>query len=169
MHKGTVWKLCSYTINSILMCIFFFFALYRRQNEAHRPVRPVLLCTDNSSTLYGTRCKSRVEKTVCSTIKILQLDIKYCERNKPVESSTFRLTSSTSSPRLSSWLGSRRKRALDTPSVGTTEESENFVRPEDIRDTLLPHSRWEPIRKHFNKSMNAKQRTSASQQGDTLV
>lgn len=42
--------------------------------------------------------------------------------------------------RLSSWLGSRRKRALDTPSVGTTEESENFVRPEDIRDTLLPHS-----------------------------
>lgn len=120
---------------------FFFFALYRRQNEAHRPVRPVLLCTDNSSTLYGTRCKSRVEKTVCSTIKILQFDIKSCKRNKPVESSTFRLTSSTSSPRLSSWLGSRRKRALDTPSVGTTEDSENFVRPEDIRDTLLPHSR----------------------------
>lgn len=42
--------------------------------------------------------------------------------------------------RLSVWLGSRRRRALDTASVETTEESENFVRPEDIRDTLLPHS-----------------------------
>lgn len=73
------------------------------------------------------------------------MDIEFWGKKKlKPELSTFRLTSSISSLRLSSWLGSRRKRALDTPSVGTTEESENFVRPEDIKDTLLPHSRWEP-------------------------
>lgn len=80
--------------------------------------------------------------------------IKFCERIKP-EWSTFRLTSSITSLRLSSWLGSRRKRALDTPSVGTTEESENFVRPEDVKDTLLPHARWEPTRKYFIKRVKA--------------
>lgn len=43
--------------------------------------------------------------------------------------------------RLSIWLGSRLRRDLDSVSVEKTEESEHFVRPEDIRDTLLPHSR----------------------------
>ncbi|KAK9542792.1 hypothetical protein VZT92_000623 [Zoarces viviparus] len=38
------------------------------------------------------------------------------------------------------WLGSRLRRDLDSVSVEKTAESENFVRPEDIRDTLLPHS-----------------------------
>ncbi|XP_041796474.1 adrenomedullin a [Chelmon rostratus] len=42
--------------------------------------------------------------------------------------------------RLSIWLGSRLRRDLDSVSVERTEESEHFVRPEDIRDTLLPHS-----------------------------
>ncbi|KAF1392828.1 hypothetical protein PFLUV_G00032100 [Perca fluviatilis] len=42
--------------------------------------------------------------------------------------------------RLSIWLGSRLRRDLDSASVGMTAESEYFVRPEDIRDTLLPHS-----------------------------
>ncbi|XP_035538456.1 adrenomedullin a [Morone saxatilis] len=42
--------------------------------------------------------------------------------------------------RLSIWLGSRLRRDLDSVSVEKTEESEHFVRPEDIRDTLLPHS-----------------------------
>ncbi|XP_047436627.1 adrenomedullin a [Mugil cephalus] len=42
--------------------------------------------------------------------------------------------------RLSIWLGSRLRRDLDSVSVEKRAESENFVRPEDIRDTLLPHS-----------------------------
>ncbi|XP_069030012.1 adrenomedullin a [Embiotoca jacksoni] len=42
--------------------------------------------------------------------------------------------------RLSIWLGSRRRRDLDSVSVERTAESEHFVRPEDTRDTLLPHS-----------------------------
>lgn len=42
--------------------------------------------------------------------------------------------------RLSIWLGSRLRRDLDSVSVEKTAESEYFVRPEDIRDTLLPHS-----------------------------
>ncbi|XP_051236345.1 adrenomedullin a [Dicentrarchus labrax] len=42
--------------------------------------------------------------------------------------------------RISIWLGSRLRRDLDSVSVEKTEESEHFVRPEDIRDTLLPHS-----------------------------
>ncbi|XP_059210905.1 adrenomedullin a [Centropristis striata] len=42
--------------------------------------------------------------------------------------------------RLSIWLGSRSRRDLDSVSVERTAESEHFVRPEDIRDTLLPHS-----------------------------
>ncbi|XP_074473194.1 adrenomedullin a [Sebastes fasciatus] len=42
--------------------------------------------------------------------------------------------------RLSIWLASRLRRDLDSVSVEKTAESENFVRPEDIRDTLLPHS-----------------------------
>ncbi|XP_044059276.1 adrenomedullin a [Siniperca chuatsi] len=42
--------------------------------------------------------------------------------------------------RLSIWLGSRLRRDLDSVSVEKTAESEHFVRPEDIRDTLLPHS-----------------------------
>ncbi|TKS70185.1 ADM Adrenomedullin [Collichthys lucidus] len=42
--------------------------------------------------------------------------------------------------RLSIWLSSRLRRDLDSVSLEKTEESENFVRPEDIRDTLLPHS-----------------------------
>lgn len=42
--------------------------------------------------------------------------------------------------RLSIWLGSRLRRDLDSISVEKTEESEHFVRPDDIRDTLLPHS-----------------------------
>ncbi|KAM3626143.1 uncharacterized protein V6R79_023432 [Siganus canaliculatus] len=42
--------------------------------------------------------------------------------------------------RLSIWLGSRLRRDLDSVSVDKTEESEHFVRPADIRDTLLPHS-----------------------------
>ncbi|XP_038557679.1 adrenomedullin a [Micropterus salmoides] len=41
--------------------------------------------------------------------------------------------------RLSIWLGSRLRRDLDSVTVEKTE-SEHFVRPEDIRDTLLPHS-----------------------------
>ncbi|XP_029946383.1 adrenomedullin a [Salarias fasciatus] len=42
--------------------------------------------------------------------------------------------------RLSIWLGSRLRRDLDSVSVEKAAESEQFVRPEDIRDTLLPHS-----------------------------
>ncbi|XP_028257813.1 adrenomedullin a [Parambassis ranga] len=42
--------------------------------------------------------------------------------------------------RLSMWLGSRLRRDLASVSVGKTAESEQIVRPEDIRDTLLPHS-----------------------------
>ncbi|XP_041839583.1 adrenomedullin a [Melanotaenia boesemani] len=43
--------------------------------------------------------------------------------------------------RLSIWLGSRLRRDLDSVTVEKTAESEHFVRPEDIRETLLPHSR----------------------------
>ncbi|KAM6943236.1 adrenomedullin a [Xenentodon cancila] len=42
--------------------------------------------------------------------------------------------------RLSLWLGSRLRRDLDSRTVEKTAESQHFVRPEDIRDTLLPHS-----------------------------
>lgn len=45
-----------------------------------------------------------------------------------------------SKKRLSIWLGNRLRRDLDSVSVEKTAESEHFVRPEDIRDTLLPHS-----------------------------
>ncbi|KAK1875662.1 hypothetical protein KUDE01_015438 [Dissostichus eleginoides] len=39
---------------------------------------------------------------------------------------------------LSTWLGSRLRRDFNSVSVEKT--AEYFVRPEDIRDTLLPHS-----------------------------
>ncbi|KAM9410515.1 adrenomedullin a [Pholidichthys leucotaenia] len=42
--------------------------------------------------------------------------------------------------RLSLWLGSRLRRDLDSVSLQRAAESDNFVRPEDTRDTLLPHS-----------------------------
>ncbi|XP_034382209.1 adrenomedullin a [Cyclopterus lumpus] len=42
--------------------------------------------------------------------------------------------------RRSIWLGSRLRRDLDSVSVEKTAESEYFVRPEDVRDTLVPHS-----------------------------
>lgn len=42
--------------------------------------------------------------------------------------------------RLSIWLGSRLRRDVDTISVEKRAEAEHLVRPEDIRDTLLPHS-----------------------------
>nr|XP_020464418.1 ADM [Monopterus albus] len=42
--------------------------------------------------------------------------------------------------RLSLWLGSRLRRDLDSVTVEKRAASERFVRPEDIRDTLLPHS-----------------------------
>ncbi|CAN9507098.1 unnamed protein product [Ophioblennius macclurei] len=42
--------------------------------------------------------------------------------------------------RLSIWLGRRFRRDLDSVSLEKTAEAEQFVRPEDIRDTLLPHS-----------------------------
>ncbi|XP_034535540.1 adrenomedullin a [Notolabrus celidotus] len=45
-----------------------------------------------------------------------------------------------SKKRLSIWLGRRLRRDLHSESVQRIAESENFVRPEDIRDTLLPHS-----------------------------
>ncbi|KAK5874000.1 hypothetical protein PBY51_018990 [Eleginops maclovinus] len=43
--------------------------------------------------------------------------------------------------RLSTWLGSRLRRDLNSVSLEQMAESEFFVRPEDIRDTLLPHPR----------------------------
>lgn len=46
-----------------------------------------------------------------------------------------------SSYRLSIWLGSRLRRDVDTISVEKRAEAEHLVRPEDIRDALLPHSR----------------------------
>ncbi|XP_058485726.1 adrenomedullin a [Solea solea] len=42
--------------------------------------------------------------------------------------------------RLSIWLERRLRRDLDSVSVEKTAESESFVRAEDIRDNLLPHS-----------------------------
>ncbi|KAM4593472.1 adrenomedullin a [Odontesthes bonariensis] len=42
--------------------------------------------------------------------------------------------------RLSIWLGNRLRRDLNSVTIEKTAESEHFVRPEDIRDTLLPHS-----------------------------
>ncbi|XP_053180275.1 adrenomedullin a [Scomber japonicus] len=42
--------------------------------------------------------------------------------------------------RLSIWLGNRLRRDLNSVSVERPADSEHFVRPEDIRDTLLPHS-----------------------------
>lgn len=48
---------------------------------------------------------------------------------------------SPSSYRLSIWLGSRLRRDVDTISVEKRAEAEHLVRPEDIRDALLPHSR----------------------------
>lgn len=42
--------------------------------------------------------------------------------------------------RLSIWLGSRLRRDLASVTVEKTANSEHFVRPEDVRDTMLPHS-----------------------------
>uniref|UniRef100_A0A8C7WSY0 Uncharacterized protein n=1 Tax=Oryzias sinensis TaxID=183150 RepID=A0A8C7WSY0_9TELE len=42
--------------------------------------------------------------------------------------------------RLSIWLESRMKRDLDSTTAEKTAETQHFVTPEDIRDTLLPHS-----------------------------
>nr|XP_046243861.1 adrenomedullin a [Scatophagus argus] len=57
--------------------------------------------------------------------------------------------------RLSIWLGSRLRRDLDSVSVEKTEDSEHFVRPEDIRDTLLPHSSTD-INVRTKRSKNSK-------------
>ncbi|XP_071371943.1 adrenomedullin a [Centroberyx affinis] len=43
--------------------------------------------------------------------------------------------------RLSAWIESRLRRDLNSVSAESTAESEQFVRPEDIKDTLIPHSR----------------------------
>ncbi|CAG5856269.1 adrenomedullin a [Menidia menidia] len=42
--------------------------------------------------------------------------------------------------RLSIWLGSRMRRDIYSTTIQKTAESEPFVRTEDIRDNLLPHS-----------------------------
>ncbi|KAM4630531.1 adrenomedullin a [Polymixia lowei] len=42
--------------------------------------------------------------------------------------------------RLSAWMESRLRRELNSVSAEKTAVSEQFVRPEDIRDTLIPHS-----------------------------
>ncbi|RVE74504.1 hypothetical protein OJAV_G00022740 [Oryzias javanicus] len=42
--------------------------------------------------------------------------------------------------RLGIWLESRMKRDLDSTTAEKTAETQHFIRPEDIRDTLLPHS-----------------------------
>ncbi|XP_022058240.1 adrenomedullin a isoform X1 [Acanthochromis polyacanthus] len=61
--------------------------------------------------------------------------------------------------RLSIWLGSRLRRDLDSVSLEQTAESEQYVRPEDIRDTLLPHSSSTDIKVRTKRSS----RTSANQ------
>lgn len=42
--------------------------------------------------------------------------------------------------KLSLWLGSRLRQDLHSVSVQQISQSEHLVRPEDFRDTLLPHS-----------------------------
>lgn len=60
--------------------------------------------------------------------------------------------------RLSTRLGGRLRRALDSVSVEQTQESEHFVRPDDIRDTLLPHSSTD-IKVRTKRSKNSASRS----------
>ncbi|XP_061132354.1 adrenomedullin a isoform X1 [Syngnathus typhle] len=53
--------------------------------------------------------------------------------------------------RLSIWLGSRLRRDLESK----TANSEHIVRQEDIRDTMLPHSRYVPSSKAIICHLNA--------------
>ncbi|XP_036391342.1 pro-adrenomedullin-like isoform X2 [Megalops cyprinoides] len=56
-----------------------------------------------------------------------------------VESTKFDL-SSEMKRRLNVWLQSRSKRDLSSISVVSKVDSTQFVRPEDVKDTLSPHS-----------------------------
>ncbi|XP_017296676.1 adrenomedullin a [Kryptolebias marmoratus] len=60
--------------------------------------------------------------------------------------------------RLSIWLESRMRRDLESVAV---EKSEPFIRPDDIRDTLLPHS-------STDISIRTKRSKNSSRQGCSL-
>ncbi|XP_037551558.1 adrenomedullin a [Nematolebias whitei] len=72
--------------------------------------------------------------------------------------------------RLSMWLGSRMRRDLESVAVEKTAESEPFIRPEDIRDTLLPHSSTDNnIRTKRSKNSSSQPRRQGCSLGTCTV
>nr|XP_057945173.1 adrenomedullin a [Doryrhamphus excisus] len=68
--------------------------------------------------------------------------------------------------RLSIWLGNRLRRDLDSKTV----DSEQFVRQEDIRDTMLPHSSTEiNIRTKRSKNSASQSRRQGCSLGTCTV
>ncbi|KAJ8271504.1 hypothetical protein COCON_G00103630 [Conger conger] len=72
--------------------------------------------------------------------------------------------SSVMKKRLSTWLQSRTKRALHGVPAESDPASVQFVRPEDVKDTLKPHSSTDiSIRAKRNKgSVNQNRRTGCA-------
>ncbi|KAM3876703.1 adrenomedullin a [Diretmus argenteus] len=67
--------------------------------------------------------------------------------------------------RLSVWIESRLRRDLNSVSAEETAHSEQFVRPEDIRDTLFPHSSIDisvRTRRSVKNSVNQSRRPGCS-------
>nr|XP_019954273.1 PREDICTED: ADM [Paralichthys olivaceus] len=72
--------------------------------------------------------------------------------------------------RLSIWLESRLRRDLDSVSVEKTAEAEHLVRPEDIRDTLLPHSSTDiSVRTKRSKNSSSQSRRQGCSLGTCTV
>lgn len=67
--------------------------------------------------------------------------------------------------RLSIWLGSRLRRDLNSVSVEKIAESEHLVRPEDVRDTLVPHSSTDI---HVRTKRSKSSATQSRRQGCSL-
>ncbi|XP_035272920.1 ADM-like [Anguilla anguilla] len=72
--------------------------------------------------------------------------------------------SSVMKKRLSTWLQSRTKRDLNGVPAASNTDSVQFVRPEDVKDTLKPHSSTDiKIRaKRTKNSVNQSRRTGCS-------
>lgn len=73
-------------------------------------------------------------------MKLILQSVLYCSLLSTVAHCVELEVNSDAKKRLSVWMESRLRRHLNSMSAERVAESEQFVTPEEIRDTLIPHS-----------------------------
>ncbi|KAG9331803.1 hypothetical protein JZ751_016957 [Albula glossodonta] len=122
---------------------------HRSPNPNPNPNQPVIIQPQDSPVLvFGTQ-DPKSFKTLkmflraSDTMKLLLQSLLCCcllAAVAPGAHSAKLDSSSKMTKRLSIWLQSRSKRDVSSTSVVSRADSVQFVRPEDVRDTLIPHS-----------------------------